>query len=83
MRSYCKLTIRYTEKAKENNFVENLIPYPKVIFTLRFNKLTVKPQTGFGEKAYPERNVAAAILYIFFEGVKNEKWTLVYRNQFA
>lgn len=49
-----------------------------MIFTFKFNKLTVKPQTGFGKKAYPERNVSAAILYIFFEGVKNEKWTNLY-----
>lgn len=44
-----------------------------MIFALKFNKLTVKPQTGFLKKAYPERNGAAAILNIFFEGVKNEK----------
>lgn len=49
-----------------------------MVFTLKFNKLTVKPQTGFEKKAYPERNVAAAILYIFFVGVKNEKRTNLY-----
>lgn len=41
-----------------------------MVFALKFNKLTVKPQTGFGKKAYPERNGAAAILYIFLKGLK-------------
>lgn len=49
-----------------------------MVFAFKFNKLTVKPQTSFGKKAYPERNGAAAILYIFLEGVKNEKWTNLY-----
>lgn len=54
-----------------------------MVLALKFDKLTVKPQTGFEKKAYPERNVAAAILYIFFKGVKNEKIDKLYRNQFA